>query len=102
MATRYTKPHVLDDGTLVYPKRGWEPPPLIEGYCRKSNNPKNSDAWILIPIWTTCIFRKQIQVRKEGCRCVTIYHVCTNENIGCETVVNLNLCSKCKFCSSNA
>lgn len=102
MAIRYNKPHVLDDGTLAYPKRGWEPPPLIEGYRRKSDNPRNSDAWILVPIWSTCVYRKQVQVRKAGCRCITMYHACTNENIGIDTIVNLSLCSTCKFCTPNA
>ena len=98
----FTKPHVLDDGTLIYPKRGWEPPPLIEGYRRKSDNPKNSDAWILIPVWKDCKFRKQMQRNKENCRCITFYHVCTNKAVGDNVLVNLNLCSCCKFCSYNA
>jgi hypothetical protein len=102
MAIKYNKPRVLANGMLAYPKRGWEPPPLIEGYKRKSDNPRSSDAWILIPIWSTCIFRKQVQVRKEGCHCITMYHVCINENVGKEPVVNLNLCSLCKFCKTNA
>jgi hypothetical protein len=99
---KYNKPHILDNGTLIYPKRGWEPPPLVEGYQRKSNNPKNSDAWVLIPIWTTCCFRSRVQIPKEGCRCVTFYHICTNKEIGKDVIVNLNLCSSCKFCKSNA
>jgi len=104
-AQKYTKPHVFDNGILAYPKRGWEPPPLIEGYKRKSDNPRNSDAWVLLPVWQDCPFRLRVQVRKDGCRCITFYHTCNNQNIialhGDRVVANLNLCSSCKFCPHN-
>lgn len=96
MANTYNKPHVLDSGILIYPKRGWEPPPPIEGYRRKSNDPRNSDAWIFIPEWAECPFRDKREVRKEGCRCMTYFHVCTNTLVGLDTPVNMNLCNSCK------
>ena len=97
MATTFNKPHVLDNGTLIYPKRGWEPPPPIEGYQRKSDNPKNSDAWIFVPAWANCPFRKAQEVRKEGCRCMTYFHTCTNEKVGNNPVVTIKSCSLCEF-----
>lgn len=99
---KYQRPHILDSGILIYPKRGWEPPPLVEGYRRKSDDPKNSDAWILLPVWKDCPFRKQIQIKKEGCRCITFYHICVHDNIGYGTKANLNLCSSCNLYLENA
>jgi hypothetical protein len=102
MANTYTQPHRLDDGTLIYPRRGWEPPPPIEGYRRKSNNPRSADAWIFVPCWSDCKFRRSEQVKKEGCRCVTFFHTCTNDLVGVGRVVTTSICAHCKVSVLNA
>jgi hypothetical protein len=99
----FNKPHILDNGTLIYSKRGWEPPPLVDGYRRKSDNPKSSDAWIMFPEWQVCTFRQRIQKQRENCKCVTFSHVCSNLHViekygGQPPTVNLNICTNCEFC----
>lgn len=92
----YIRPRKLDDGTVIYPKRGWEPPPLIPGYVRKSNNPRSADAWIFIPTWNFCEYRKEFIVQRENCRCETLIHRCqhkTQKDLKVDAVV----CETCKI-----
>lgn len=75
------RPHKASDGTISYPKRGWEPPPIPDGYQRKSTNLKSSDAWIFIPILPPCQHRTVVvetghcgaQAYKYSCRDVRLY-----------------------------
>jgi hypothetical protein len=48
------RPRILSDGTITYPKKGWEPPPVPEGYRRKGSNLRSSDAWVFIPVLQEC------------------------------------------------
>lgn len=42
-------PTVMEDGSLVYQRMSWLPPPPHPGYIRKSNQLDSDDAWIFIP-----------------------------------------------------
>lgn len=75
---KYTRPREMPDGTLVYPHRGFEPPPLIPGYRRKSNNPRSGDAWVMIPEWQDCKYRCRIELQKTTCRCLTFAFTCNH------------------------
>ena len=48
------RPRLLSDGTITYPHRGWEPPPVPAGYRRKSADLKSADAWIMLPVLPAC------------------------------------------------
>lgn len=51
------RPHKASDGTLTYPQRGFEPPPIPAGYRRKTNDLKSFDAWTFVPIIPPCKHR---------------------------------------------
>jgi hypothetical protein len=55
----HARPRLLNDGTIAYPKRGWEPPAIPAGYERKSNDLRSADAWIFIPIIKPCKHRQR-------------------------------------------
>ncbi len=89
---KYTRPRIFPDGTIIYPRRGWEPPPPIPGYIRKGNNPRSPDAWTFLPLWSACPHRIEKVKKRENCQCLMIYHVCDlNEDIP----VTTQLCSNC-------
>ena len=90
------RPRKLIDGSIMYPKRGWEPPPPIPGYTRKSNDPRSADAWVFIPDWNSCEYRKEYIVQRKGCRCETLVYKCQQESqIGLQ--VNTDICETCKL-----
>ncbi len=92
----YIRPRILDCGTVIYPKRGWEPPPLIPGYSRKSNNPHSADAWIFIPDWDCCEYRKEFIVQRGVCRCEVLIHKCQHKSQK-DLQVNTSICESCKI-----
>lgn len=94
MAKRYLTPRKLANGVVVYPKRGWEPPPPIEGYRRKSTNPRSNDAWVFIPEWMDCPFRVEEIRRRENCRCLTLVNTCTHPKMQ-GRVVGTAICEAC-------
>ena len=65
------RPRLLEDGSIAYPSKGWEPPPDIEGYRRKPGDP-----WIFEPTWKQCEHRKQKEVKRLACGCITYEHFC--------------------------
>lgn len=90
------RPRKLTDGSIMYPKRGWEPPPPIPGYIRKSHNPQSADAWVFIPVWNECKYRKEFIVKREGCQCETMVYECQHKSqIGKR--VNTPVCESCKL-----
>ncbi len=90
------RPRKLADGSIMYPKRGWEPPPPIPGYTRKSHNPKSADAWVFIPDWNACKYRKELIVNREGCQCETMVYECQHKSkVGLR--VNTPICDGCKL-----
>ena len=94
MAKKYLTPRKLPDGSIMYPKRGWEPPPPIEGYRRKSMNPRSSDAWVFIPEWLDCPFRVEKTQRRESCRCLTLVNICIHPKMRGK-IVSTNICDAC-------
>jgi len=77
MKKYYDIPRMLPGGIAIYPKKGPFPPPDMEGYQRKSNNPRSVDAWIFIPLWQYCPYRqRKVVPRDEGCKCTRIVMIC--------------------------
>lgn len=89
-------PHEMPGGILCYPKRG-EPPPDMEGYRRKSNNPRTADAWIFLPLWQDCSYRQKTFVRRDiGCKCTRVSMVCGDENNAAyQKPLSLKTCDAC-------
>ncbi len=92
------RPRKLDNGTIVYPKRGLHPPPPIPGYYRKSDNPRSFDAWIFLPDWKACPFRAEELIQRKDascCNCLVYSFYCTHpEEQG--LVINTTICESCK------
>jgi len=91
-------PRLLDDGTIIYPRRGKTPPLDIEGYKRKSKN--GPDAWIFIPTWKFCQYRKQIVRHQEDCKCDILVDVC-NHPQGGNLDLNTSRCNNCVLCPNS-
>lgn len=90
---KYSKPRVLSNGTLIYPKRG-TPPPLPEGFRRKSDNLVSPDAWVMIPLWRDCPFRIRQTSQREDCKCITYVYFCGHPKNE-KTPLTVGLCEKC-------
>ena len=96
LMSKYLKPRILKDGTVIYPIRGWEPPPPMPGYRRKSNNPQCGDAWIFIPEWNSCKFRAEKKEKRANCQCIMLVHYCDHpKNQG--NAINTQVCENCKL-----
>jgi len=92
----YIRPRKLPNGIIVYPKRGWEPPPSIEGYTRQSNNPRRIGAWIFIPDWKHCKYREEHTVKRTNCGCETFVYSCNHPDFqGTQTTTAI--CEGCKY-----
>ncbi len=96
MPEAFQNPRVFPDGTLCYPKKGL-PPPEMEGYRRKSNNPRSYECWMFIPLWQDCCFRQLTLVRQEeGCRCTKAVMICGDkENTASLNPLTLGVCQAC-------
>lgn len=66
----FAEPTLLEDGTLVYPRTGWEPPKAPNGYERSTQ-----DAWAFAPLWPKCTDR-QMHARKMSCGCINFAAIC--------------------------
>jgi hypothetical protein len=75
MQRSFDRPRIFADGTIAYPKRGWEPPPPIDGYHRKSTNTRSSDAWVFIPDWPPCKCRS-IEYVEKPCGAINVIAHC--------------------------
>ena len=64
---------VGSDGTLEYEKKpgGFEPPSVIDGYERDSNN-----QWIFKPLWKSCSMRHFNVSLKSSCQCIDVIARC--------------------------
>lgn len=86
----FGQPKLLADGSLVYPKTGWEPPPPHPGY-----KPKPDDPWTFIPTWPACSFREPSN-RVKPCGCLDVRMICTSEKSGhLNQRVTPAICSAC-------
>lgn len=87
------RPRFFSDGTIAYPKRGYEPPPCPVGYRRKSKDLKNSDAWIFLPILPTCPDRHR-EIEYGRCGAASITYFCTRKSERMR-IYDLSTCNKC-------
>jgi len=98
MRTGYSIPRLLSDGTLIYPKRGM-PPPVPEGYRRKSEILTSPDAWIMLPLWIDCLFRIRETIKREDCRCFSYAYFCGHPEQS-RLELTVSLCENCQICKA--
>lgn len=72
----HARPRVFEDGTIVYPKRGWEPPPVPEGYRRKTGDLRSPDAWVFLPVLDACTHRTK-KINYSACGAAQVTYHCT-------------------------
>jgi hypothetical protein len=93
--TTHGRPRFFPDGTIAYPKRGYEPPPIPPGYRRKCADLKNSDAWIFLPVLPACRDRKH-EIEYGHCGACKISYYCANNHEGIKVRIHdLSTCNKC-------
>jgi hypothetical protein len=83
------RPNKATDGTLTYPQRGFEPPPVPAGYRRKTANLKIADAWTFIPILKPCGHRTH-ETETGSCGAQSIKYFCKGTRIH-----DLSRCDRC-------
>lgn len=91
----FGEPKIMEDGSLVYPKLGWEPPRAPEGYTRKSDDPKSADAWVFLPQWPPCVDREMANTVLP-CGCIKVNPICAS--LACERHgrrVTVEMCREC-------
>ena len=71
----HLKPRIFENGTIAYPKRGWEPPPVPAGYRRKVDDLRSSDAWIFLPDLSPCKNRSKV-IKYSACGAANIQYQC--------------------------
>lgn len=86
-------PTVHPDGSLVYEKEGWEPPPCPPGYHRKSEDLKSDDAWILLRDEPLCKHAILRQVHRASCSCIRIIPTCQYN--GQSVDISIGKCEEC-------
>ncbi len=85
---------ITPDGTLVYNKEGWEPPPVPPGYHRKSEDLTSRDAWIFILDKPLCKHLVLHKIKSPACKCVRVIPACRFEE-----KLRIAMRSKCSKCS---
>ena len=75
---RRIPPTITDDGTIIYQKEGWEPPPVPPGYRRQSEDLSSTDAWVLVRETPLCKHVVLHRVKKKSCGCTSVIFVCTH------------------------
>lgn len=76
-AREFGEPKIVK-GMLIYPKTGWEPPKLPEGYRRLDDDLKSEGAWSFVPIWPECVDREMANT-VQPCGCVQINAMCASK-----------------------
>ena len=74
------RPREMSDGSLVYIKRGWEPPSVPDGYRRKSENLHSSEAWVMLPILPECS-RRWKKTTYSKCGAARITYLCNGKDV---------------------
>jgi len=87
-------PQMLDDGSIVYEKVGWEPPPVPRGYRRKSDDLTHQDAWILVREKPLCKHCKLVRIQRADCDCLKLIPTCTRR--GRAKNIQLDECDTCQ------
>jgi hypothetical protein len=78
-------PTILNDGTIIYKKVGWEPPLNIDGYERDKEN-----RWVFHPLWPECDTRNAEAILAGSCQCLQIKMTCDGQP------VSLERCQECR------
>lgn len=87
------RPRILADGTMVYPSRGWQLPPVPSGDRRKSEDLRSADTWIFIPTIPRCGYREH-QVESSPCGACKITYFCSLEGRRTRVVTACITCGK--------
>ena len=73
------------DGSILYEKTGWEPPPSIDGYVRDKTN-----KWLFHPLWPVCDKRTGRFFIRGECGCIQVEMKCQDR------IASLTDCRLCK------
>jgi hypothetical protein len=92
-AMTISRPRIMRDGSLIYPKKGWEPPPVPDGFTRKTTNLRSSDAWVFLPKFKTCEHRVFKEGHKQSCGCISLLLHCNKS--GKLVQITEGQCMKC-------
>lgn len=87
-------PMVTPNGTLIYVKEGWQPPPCPPGYKRQSNDLKHKDAWTLVPMKPLCKHIELVPKEIAACGCCRVIPTCTYQ--GRSLKLTSETCQSCK------
>lgn len=86
----FGRARIAPDGSISYPKKGFEPPPPVEGYERDKGNP-----WHFKPLWPDCKHRaRTLQMKKCGAYDVIMVCGCN----GCPLKQQLLKLPDCQNC----
>lgn len=93
----FGQPMVGKNGTLVYPRTGFEPPVVPEGYVRKSQDMRSADAWVFYPTWPACADREQVNTVRP-CGCIKINSFCNSGTCPQKgQKVTVAICRECPY-----
>lgn len=85
----FDQPSISEDGTIRYPKTGWEPPKIPEGYKR------GEDDWTFVPLFQICPDRVLVN-QVAPCGCIKINAMCNNDKSEhFQKVVDADKCGAC-------
>ena len=85
----FAEPTLNSDGSITYPKTGWEPPRCPQGFER------TDDPWTFKPLWAPCADR-QLHARKLSCGCIELDGICdSKESAKAGQLVVLGDCEAC-------
>ena len=83
---------ILADGSIQYRKKGWEPPPVPNGYVR---DPK--DPWHFLPEWPACDQRLRTTLMKK-CGALHLLIICNNPEAPTHRQeLTVDVCKGCPF-----
>lgn len=96
----FGEPKLMPSGELVYPRTGYEPPKVPEGYKRKNDDIKHPDAWVFVPQWPPCGDRV-MNNSVAPCGCVKINAFCASKHAAKRMQrINVETCVACPFRSN--
>lgn len=83
-------PREMDDGTLIFPKRGSAPPPLREGYSYNQRDP-----WIQEPKFPECQLRERIDAKVPCNRSASGFRIITQYTCRAGKRACFSVCTEC-------
>lgn len=84
-------PVITLDGTLIFAQTGWEPPPVVPGYQRKSSDLTSDDAWVLAPLEPICKHLELKVAERGSCG----YHRIARKCKLVQSFIGQRTCTKC-------